>query len=85
MQITYTVAGRTIRQVRQGDAINFETADGLAGGVVATLFDGEDRFIFDQMADVESMFGGASAIDGEAFAAAGITPETARADDAKEQ
>ncbi len=79
MAATYTVSGRIIRQVRQGDAINFETASGLAGGVVATLFDGDDRFIFDPLADLECWMLGAGTIDAAAFVAAGITPETARA------
>ena len=70
MEKTYTVAGRSLVLRREGDAINFETADSLAGGIVATLFDGDDRFIFDPIADVESVFGIASEIDAAAFAAA---------------
>jgi hypothetical protein len=79
MEATYTVAGRTIRQVREGDAINFVTVSGLAGAVVATLFDGDDFIAFDPFADLEAVFCGEPVIDAAAFAAAGITPETARA------
>jgi hypothetical protein len=82
MEATYTVSGRKIRLRREGDAINFETVSGLAGGVVATLFDGEDRFIFDPLADLDAVFCGEPVFDAASFAAAGITPESAREMDA---
>jgi len=81
MDATLTVAGRIIRQRREGDAIIFETVSGLRGAEVAMLFDGDDRFIFDPLADLECCLLGSCPIDAAAFAQAGITPQTARAAD----